>query len=69
MPPSQACSANLIAAISGHAALQEVSRYTKAADQKRMAIAAMEAIQRTFPGKPAPKGLPKSPQVIEKKGA
>ena len=34
-----------IAAISGHATLQEVSRYTKAADQRRMAIAAMETIR------------------------
>ena len=38
------CSANQIAAISGHATLGEVSRYTKAADQKRMAEAAMQAI-------------------------
>jgi integrase len=31
------CSANEIAAISGHASLREVERYTKAADQERMA--------------------------------
>jgi integrase len=31
------CSANQIAAISGHATLAEVSRYTKAADQRRLA--------------------------------
>jgi integrase len=31
------CSANEIAAISGHATLQEVARYTKAVDQARMA--------------------------------
>jgi pimeloyl-ACP methyl ester carboxylesterase len=31
------CSANEIAAISGHALLREVERYTKAADQERMA--------------------------------
>jgi integrase len=31
------CSANEIAAISGHASLREVERYTKAADQARMA--------------------------------
>jgi integrase len=31
------CSANEIASISGHASLREVERYTKAADQARMA--------------------------------
>ena len=31
------CSANVIASISGHASLGEVARYTKAADQARMA--------------------------------
>jgi integrase len=41
------CSANQIAAISGHATLNEVSRYTKAADQKRMAADAMKAITGT----------------------
>lgn len=35
------CSANEIAAISGHASLREVERYTKAADQERMARNAM----------------------------
>jgi integrase len=35
------CSTNEIAAISGHATLSEVQRYTKAADQARMARAAM----------------------------
>jgi integrase len=38
------CSANEIAAISGHASLNEVARYTKAADQARMA---RNAIART----------------------
>jgi integrase len=37
----QGCSANEIAAISGHASLKEVERYTKAADQARMAKNAM----------------------------
>jgi integrase len=41
------CSANQIAAISGHATLNEVSRYTKAVDQKRMAADAMKAITGT----------------------
>jgi integrase len=35
------CSANEIAAISGHATLKEVERYTRAADQARMARSAM----------------------------
>ena len=36
------CSANLIAAVSGHKSLREVQRYTEAADQARMARSAME---------------------------
>lgn len=35
------CTAHEIAAITGHASLREVARYTKAADQKRLAVAAM----------------------------
>jgi integrase len=35
------CSASEIAAVSGHATLSEVSRYTKAADQARLARSAM----------------------------
>jgi integrase len=38
------CSANQIAAITGHASLAEVTRYTRAADQKRMAREAMEKL-------------------------
>jgi integrase len=38
------CSANVIAAISGHTTLREVERYTKAADQERMARQGMAAI-------------------------
>jgi len=38
------CSANEIAAITGHATLQEVGRYTKAAEQKRLATAAIERL-------------------------
>jgi integrase len=62
------CSANQIAAISGHATLREVGRYTKAADQRRMAVAAMETIQRTPGGEPSLSRLANPPQVIEKKG-
>jgi integrase len=38
------CSANQIAAITGHASLSEVQRYTKAADRKRMAQEAMKKL-------------------------
>ena len=38
------CSANQIAAITGHATLTEVQRYTKAADRKRMAQEAMKKL-------------------------
>ena len=41
------CSEKVIASISGHTSLREVERYTKAADQKRMAEAGMKAITRT----------------------
>jgi integrase len=41
------CSANVIAAISGHATLAEVSRYTRAADQERLARDGIAAITRT----------------------
>jgi integrase len=46
------CSANLIAAVSGHRSLREVQRYTEAADQARMARSAMEAVTRTSSVKP-----------------
>ena len=36
------CTEHEIGAITGHASLREIVRYTKAADQKRLAIAAME---------------------------
>ena len=38
------CSANVIAAISGHASLSEVAKYTRAADQQRMARMGMAAL-------------------------
>lgn len=47
------CSASQIAAISGHTTLHEVARYTKAADQKRMARDAIEAITGTSGVNPA----------------
>jgi integrase len=39
------CSANLIAAVSGHRSLREVQRYTEAADQARMARDALATIR------------------------
>lgn len=47
------CTVHEIAAITGHASLREVARYTKAADQKRLAISAMEKVKtRTSSGQP-----------------
>ncbi|MGO9171314.1 MAG: tyrosine-type recombinase/integrase [Rhodomicrobium sp.] len=40
------CSANEIAAITGHASLDEVSRYTKAAEQKKLAKAAIDRLEK-----------------------
>ena len=36
------CTAHEIAAITGHASLREIARYTKAVDQKKLAASAME---------------------------
>lgn len=38
------CSVHEIAAFTGHASLREVQRYTKGADQKRLAISAMQKL-------------------------
>jgi integrase len=47
------CTEHEIAAITGHASLREVARYTRAADQKRLAAVAMEKVKaRTSSGKP-----------------
>ena len=43
------CTAPQIAAISGHASLAEVQRYIKAADQERLARAAMNTVGAAFP--------------------
>ena len=40
------CTEHEIAAITGHASLREVARYTKAADQKRLADAAIEKVEK-----------------------
>jgi integrase len=39
------CSAHEIAAITGHASLREIVRYTKAVDQKRLAVSAMAKVK------------------------
>jgi integrase len=39
------CTEHEIAAITGHASLREVVRYTKAADQRRLATAAMAKVK------------------------
>ena len=44
------CSASQIAAITGHASLKDVEHYTKSADQKRPAKAAMENLSATAGG-------------------
>src|SRR4029079_3085107 len=41
------CSASVIASISGHVTLREVSRYTAAAEQARLAQQGIEAVTRT----------------------
>jgi integrase len=40
------CSAHQIASITGHRSLTEIERYTRAADQKRMATAAIHRLER-----------------------
>lgn len=39
------CTAHEIASITGHASLREIVRYTKAADQKRLAVSAMDKVK------------------------
>jgi integrase len=41
------CSANVIAAVTGHKSLREVARYTAAADQLRLARQGIDAMGRT----------------------
>jgi integrase len=41
------CSAHEIAAITGHATLAEITRYTRAVDQKQLASAAMAKVKKT----------------------
>jgi integrase len=50
------CSANEIASISGHVSLNEIARYTRAADQMRMARNAVERLDRTATSIVSPRG-------------
>jgi len=43
------CTEHEIASITGHASLREISRYTKAADQKRLAVTAMDKVKTRTP--------------------
>ena len=45
-PAEAGCSANQIAAITGHTTLKEVSRYTRAAEQRGLAVAAFDNLKR-----------------------
>jgi hypothetical protein len=59
-----------VAAISGHTSLSEVARYTRAADQARLARSAMETITEHSSGKPrfqSGKPIPKSLKDRNKK--
>lgn len=48
------CTEHEIASITGHASLREITRYTKAADQVRLAVSAMDKV-RTSTVKPDPR--------------
>jgi integrase len=52
------CSANEIAAIPGHASLNEIARYTRAADQARMARNAVNKTGRRLANPIAESGKP-----------
>ena len=61
------CTAHEIGAITGHASLAELVRYTKAVDQRRLAEAAM-AKTRTSIGKPAARFAKKAGKLLKIKG-
>jgi integrase len=58
------CTAHEIAAITGHASLAELVRYTRAVDQRRLAEAAI-AKTRTSSGKPAERFAKKAEKLLE----
>jgi integrase len=57
------CSANVIAAVSGHRSLREVERYTRAADQARMAQMGVDAITLNAESKKRTSGVKPSGKV------
>jgi integrase len=57
------CSANIIAAVSGHRSLREVERYTRAADQARMAQMAVNAMTPSSESKQRTSGVKPSGKV------
>jgi len=59
------CSANVIAAISGHRTLKEVARYTNAADQEKLADTAIRALY--GPEREQEERLAIDPQYIEER--
>jgi integrase len=61
------CTAHEIGAITGHISLTELVRYTRAADQRRLAEAAMAKTGK-FAGKPATKFAKKVEKVLKIKG-
>jgi integrase len=58
------CTAHEIGAITGHASLTELMRYTKAVDQRRLAEAAM-AKTRTFARKPTARFAKKAGKILK----
>ena len=59
------CTPHEIAAITGHASLKEVIRYTEAADRKHLAAAAMDKVKaRTLIGKPVVKFAKKAKKAL-----
>ncbi len=58
------CTPHEIVAISGHASLKEIVRYTATADRKQLATAAIEKVKaRTFTVKPRPSTVKPRPSL------
>src|SRR5262249_4796474 len=58
------CTKHEIAAITGHASLREIARYTKAVDQKKLAATAMEKMKAGTSS--VKRGLTKRAKFLEK---
>ena len=61
------CTAHEIGAITGHISLSELVRYTRAADQRRLAEAALAKTGKSI-GKPAAKFAKKAEKTLKIKG-